>query len=170
MGILVACKNKEDPIKNEGARVVTTLFINFSDAQGELTPKSVMESCQNSNSSEFLWLVLLSARMKKIHPKMKVLEWSQHFSHYKSMGIFPDTQGQLTHKSLVQSYQISDTFEILWLFSLPARIKKNQSKMKELEWSQDFPHYNPMGAICCHGNQSLIRSSRKPYTVNPPPQ
>ena len=28
--------------------------------------------------------------------------------------------------------------------------------MKELEWSQDFPHYNPMGAIiCCHGNQSF---------------
>ena len=27
---------------------------------------------------------------------MKVLEWSQHFSHYKSMGIFPDIQGQLT--------------------------------------------------------------------------
>ena len=26
--------------------------------------------------------------------------------------------------------------------------------MKELEWSQDFPHYNPMEAICCHGNQS----------------
>ena len=23
MGVLVACKNKEDPIKNEGARVVT---------------------------------------------------------------------------------------------------------------------------------------------------
>ena len=27
-------------------------------------------------------------------------------------------------------------------------------KMKELEWSQGFPHYNPTGAICCHGNQS----------------
>ena len=26
--------------------------------------------------------------------------------------------------------------------------------MKELERSQDFPHYNPMGAICCHENQS----------------
>ena len=35
MHILVACKNEEDPIKNEGARVVTTLFINFSDAQGQ---------------------------------------------------------------------------------------------------------------------------------------
>ena len=52
MGFLVACKNEEDPIKNEGARVVTTLFINFSDAQGQLTPKSAMESCRNSNSSK----------------------------------------------------------------------------------------------------------------------
>ena len=42
----MACKNEGDPIKNEGARVVTTLFINFSDTQGQLTPKSVMESCQ----------------------------------------------------------------------------------------------------------------------------
>ena len=50
MGLHVACKNEEDPIKNEGARVFTTLFINFSDTQGQITPKSVMESCQNSNS------------------------------------------------------------------------------------------------------------------------
>ena len=64
MGLLVACKNEEDPIKKEGARVVTTLFINFSDAQGQLTPKSVMESCLNSNSSELLWLSLLYARMR----------------------------------------------------------------------------------------------------------
>ena len=54
MGFLVACKNEEDPIKNEGARVVTTLFIDFSDTQGQLTPKSVMESSRNSNSSELL--------------------------------------------------------------------------------------------------------------------
>ena len=85
---------------------------------------------------------------------MKVLEWSQHFSHYKFMGIFPDAQGQLTHKSLVGSCQISNPFEIFWLTLLPARRKKNKSKMKELEWSQDFPHYNPMEVICCHGNQN----------------
>ena len=70
------------------------------------------------------------------------------------MGIFADAQGQLTHKSLVGSCRISNPFDILCLALLPARIKKNKSKMKELEWSQDFPHYNPMGAICCHGNQS----------------
>ena len=84
MGVLVACKNEEDPIKNEGTRAVT-LFIDFSDTQWQLTPKSVMKSCRNSNK------------------KMKVLEWSQHFSHYTSMGIFPDVQEQLTHKSLVRS-------------------------------------------------------------------
>ena len=101
MGLLVACKNEEDPIKNEGARVVTTLFINFSDAQGQLTPKSVMESCRNFIRAFMVGLVI--CKNEEDPSKMKVLEWSQHFSHYKSMGIFPDAQGQLTHKSLVGS-------------------------------------------------------------------
>ena len=136
MGLLFACKNEEDPIKNEGARVVTTLFINFSDVQRQLTPRSVMESCRNSNPSKLLWLVLLSARMKEIHPKMKVLEWSQHFSHYKSMGIFPDAQGQLTDKSLVGSCRISNPFKYLWLSLLPAGIKKNKTKMKKVRFSE----------------------------------
>ena len=111
MVVLVSCKNKEEPIKNEGARDVTTLFIDFSDTQGQLTPKSVMESCRNSNPSKLLWLNLLPARMKKIHWKMRVLEWSQRFSHYKSMGIFPDAQGQLTHKSKDGSCRISNPSE-----------------------------------------------------------
>ena len=70
MGVLVACKNEEDQIKNEGARVVTTLFIDFPHAQGQLTPKSVMETCRNSNPSKLSWLTLLPARMKTIHWKM----------------------------------------------------------------------------------------------------
>ena len=67
MGVRVACKNEVDSIENKGAIVVTTLFIDFSDAQGQLTPKSVTESCPNSNPSKLLWLTLLPARMKKIH-------------------------------------------------------------------------------------------------------
>ena len=124
MGVLVTCKNEEDPTKNEGTRVVTTLFIDFSHAQGQLTPKSVKESCRNSNPSKHLWMNLLPARMKKIHWKMKALEWSQRFSHYKSMGIFPNAQGQLTHKSFVEICQISNPSKILWLSSLPARTSK----------------------------------------------
>ena len=170
MGLLIACKNEEDPIRTEGDRVVTTLFITFSDAQVQLTPKSVMESCRNSNSSELLWLVLLSARLKKIHPKMKVLEWLQHFSHYKSMGIFPDAQGQLTHKSLVGFCRISNPFEILWLSLLPTRIEKNKSKLKELEWSKDFPIITLWELSVAMETRVLIQSYPKPNAVNPPPQ
>ena len=92
MSVLVACKNEGDPIKNEGAREVT-LFIDFSDNQGQLTPKSRMESCRNSNPTKLLWLTLLPARMKRIHWKMKALEWSQCFSYNKSMGDFPKLKG-----------------------------------------------------------------------------
>ena len=124
MGVLVSCKNEEDPSKNEGARVVTTQFIDFSHAQGQLTPKSVMESCRSLNPYKLLWLTLLPASMKKIHWKMKALEWSQLFSNYKSMGIFPNAQGQLTHKSFVEYCSISNPSKILWLSSLPARNKE----------------------------------------------
>ena len=93
--------------------MVTTLFIDFSDAQGQLTPKSVMESCRNSNPCKLLWLTLLHASIKKIHSKLKAQERSQCFSRYKSMGIFSDTQGQVTHKSLIGSCQILNPSEIL---------------------------------------------------------
>ena len=138
MGVLVACKNKEDPIKNVGTRVVTTLFIDFSCAEEQLTLKSVMKFCRNSNPSKLLWLTLFPANMRKIHWKMKVLEWSQRFSHYKSIGIFPNAQGQLTHKSFVRYCSISNPSEILWVSLLPARMKKIQSKMKALEWPQHY--------------------------------
>ena len=61
MGVLVACKN-EDPIKNEGARVVTTLFIDFSHTQGQLPPKSMMESCRNSNLFQVLMTDLVTCK------------------------------------------------------------------------------------------------------------
>ena len=54
----------------------------------------------------------LPARMRMIDSKMKELECSQDFSHYKSMGIFPDAQGQLTPQSLVQSGRISNSSEM----------------------------------------------------------
>ena len=38
MAVLVSCKNKGDPIKNKCPRVVTTSYMDFSDAQGQLTP------------------------------------------------------------------------------------------------------------------------------------
>ena len=93
--VLVTCKYEEDPIKNEGARVVTTLYSNFSDAQGQITLVLVSVSDQNLSSSKLSCRSSLPARMRMIKSKKKELECSQDFSHYKSMGIFPDAQGQL---------------------------------------------------------------------------
>ena len=99
MVVLLTCKNREDPMKNERARVFTTLYIDFSDAQGQITLESVVVSSLIWNSSKLSCMSLLPTRMKMIHTKMKELEWSQHFPHYKSMGIFQDAQGHLTPQS-----------------------------------------------------------------------
>ena len=93
MVVLVTCKNEEDPIKNEGARVVTTLFIDFSGAQGQLTPKLEMESCRNSNPSKLLWLTLLPARMKKIDSKLKALRGHKISPIISLWGFFQKLKG-----------------------------------------------------------------------------
>ena len=69
MHVLVTCKNEEDPIKDEGARVFTRVFPLyvygiFPDAQGHLTLQSMVEF--GRISSETLWLFLLPAKMKNI--------------------------------------------------------------------------------------------------------
>ena len=154
MDVLITCKYEEDPIKNRGARVLTTLYVNFSDARGQITLESVVVFGRNLNSSKLSYMSSLPARMRMIKSKMKELECSQDYSHYKSMGTFPDAQGQLYLQSLVRSGRISNSSEMLWMFSLKASMRKIRSKMKALECSQHFPHYNPMGAIRCHGHQS----------------
>ena len=47
MVVHVICKNEEDPIKREGARVFTTLYIKFAEAHGQITPESVVVSGRN---------------------------------------------------------------------------------------------------------------------------
>ena len=171
MDVLITCKYEEDPIKNRGAWLFTTLYVNFSDTQRQITLKSVVVSGRNLNSSKLSCMSLLPVRMRMIESKMKELECSQDFSHYKSMGIFPDAQGQLTPKSLVESGPNSNMSEILWLSLLPASMKKIRSKMKALVCSQHFPHnYNPMKAIRCHGHQSSDLSGPKPNASFPPTQ
>ena len=101
--------------------------IRFEDIEQKLNSdvnQSLLQICRNSNSSKLSCMSSLPARMKKIKLKMKVLDCSQDFSHYKSMGIFPDTQGQLTLQSTVRSGQILNLFKTLWLSSLPAKMKK----------------------------------------------
>ena len=88
MDVLVTCKYEEDPIKIEGTRVDTTLYSNFLDVQGQITLLLVSVSGRNLNSSKLSCMSSLPARMRMIDSKMKELECSQDFSHYKTMGIF----------------------------------------------------------------------------------
>ena len=74
--------------------------------------------------------------MKKI--QLTALEWPQHISHFKSMGIFPDAQMQLTPQSNVGSGRNTNSVKTLCLSLLPARMKKIRLKMMALEWPQDY--------------------------------
>ena len=62
----LSSKNEEDPIKNKGARVFTTLYINFSDMQGQITLMLVVVSGRNLNSSKLSCMSSLPARMRLI--------------------------------------------------------------------------------------------------------
>ena len=100
--VLVICKYEEDTIKNEGARVLTTLYSNFSDAQGQITLELEVVSGRNLNLFKLKCMSSLPARMRMIESKMKEPECSQDFSHYK-----------LNPQSLVRSGRISKSSEIL---------------------------------------------------------
>ena len=67
--VLVTCQYEEDPIKNRGAREFTRLYINFSDAQGQITLELVVVSGRNLNSSELSYMSSLPARMRMIDLK-----------------------------------------------------------------------------------------------------
>ena len=89
-------------------------------------------------------VVLVTCKNEEDPLKKMAIEWPQHFSHYKSMGIFE-----------VEPSRNSNSSEMLWSSLLFPRMKKiNPAKIKLLEWPQHFPHYNSMRAICCHGYQS----------------
>ena len=70
------------------------------------------------------------------------------------MQMFYDAQGKLTPQSEVGSTLNSNSSKLLWLSSLPARMKKIKSKMKMLEWSQQ-----------CYIIYQFLRCSRAAYSL-----
>ena len=159
----VTCKNKKDSIKNEEARVFTTLYIDFSDAQGQITLESVVVSSRNWNSSKLSCMSSLPTRMKMIHTKMKEHECSQDFSHYKSMGIFSDAQGQLTPQSLVKFELVRDIMVVL------VTCKYEEDPIKN-EGASVFPIITLWELSVAMDTRVLIRSCPKHNAIFPPTQ
>ena len=93
MPVLVTSNFNDDSVKNELASMETPFshhksIGNFLDAQGQLTPQSVVQSGQNSNLSEILCMPSLPASTRRIGSKATQKRWRHHFPHYKSMGAF----------------------------------------------------------------------------------
>ena len=91
MYVLVTYRDEDNQMKNEGARVVTTLYSYILDAQGQLTLQLVDGRGGQTPSNSYGSPCYL--QMRKIHSKVKVLEWSQQISHCKSMQIFMMLKG-----------------------------------------------------------------------------
>ena len=66
LDVLVTCKYKEDMSKSEGARVFITLYINFSDAQGQITLELMLVSGRNLNLSKLSFLQVTRTCMKAL--------------------------------------------------------------------------------------------------------
>ena len=107
-----------------------------------LSKNSILTSIKGSNSVANLpkfeliqafMHVLLTCKNEVDQLKMMEPLCSQDFSHYKSMGIFPDAQGQLTTQSLVRSGRILNSLE---MSLLPASMKKIRSKIEFFRWAR----------------------------------
>ena len=93
------------------------------------------------------------------------------FSHYKSMGNFLDTQGQLTPLSVVRHVPkfepVRDFMHVLvtWMYKKD-RIKKQPRKGGDIV----FTIVNQWGISVAKETRVLIQSAPKPYAAFPPPQ
>ena len=70
---MVTCQDKEVPIKNKGpSRVATIVSFEFSDAQGQPTPLSVVESSRNFHLIQAFMHVIVICKNEKDRIKTKV--------------------------------------------------------------------------------------------------
>ena len=157
MNVLVTCKYEEDPIKNRDARVFTTLYVNFSDPQGQITLESVVVSGRNLNSSKLSCMSSLPARMRMIESKMKELECPQDFSHYKSMVLGP----------IWPNFElVRDVIDVL----VTCKYEEDPIKNEGARVVNIFPILTLWELSVAMATRVLIRSGPKPNAAFPPAQ
>ena len=74
MYVPVTYKDEENQMKNEGARVVITLYSYIFDAQGQLTLKLVDGCGRKANSFKLLWKSFLPARFKNEGARVVIID------------------------------------------------------------------------------------------------
>ena len=106
---------------------------------------------------------MLAARMKKIHLKLKALEWSQHFFNHKSERIFPNAQGQQTPLYEVsKSAKIRNRYNQVPHMTQDTNGKVTNSQLETTNESQEVSPF-PAGDHKAHINRRA-QSHRKHKT------
>ena len=110
----------------------------FPDAQGLVTPQSMIGSYRISNSYETLWFSSLPARMKKIRSKMKALEWPKDY-----MSIFQMLKGRYLHR---QWWDLAKCELIQAFMHVLVTCKNDEDQIKKecARVPQRFSHYKSM--------------------------
>ena len=124
-----------------------TLYINFSDAQGQITLELVVVSGRNFNSSKLSCMISLPGRMRMIDSKMKELVCSQDFSQV--CRDFSRSSRAANSAVLIRIWPEFELVRDIIVVLVTCKYEEIRSKMKALACS----HYNLMGAIRCHGHQ-----------------
>ena len=105
MHVIITCKYEKDQIKTAESRRKSGNTVFFSFYPYILPWKPVVGSGQISNSSKLSCMSSLPASInyKWFRTRTAEKKWQHRFSHYKSMEIFSDAQGQLTPQSVVRA-------------------------------------------------------------------
>ena len=73
--------------------MLTTVYIDFSDAQGQITPGLWWYLAKIRTHNKLARISSYPARMRMIQANMKEVEWSQHFLIVIVLGIFEVLKG-----------------------------------------------------------------------------
>ena len=124
------------------------------DPPGQVTPKWIVWSGRNSNSSETLWLPLLAASMKNVWSKMKSLSIAQHFQQYKYTG----ANFRLSRASNTEvNGLIWPKFKFIWEFIVVLATCKSDENPIKIEGTIDRTRSN-MGFF---GSQGQVTPTSK---------
>ena len=146
----------------------TTLYINFSDAQGQITLELVVVSGRNLDSIKLSCMSSLPARIKDDSIKNEGARLVTTFLPLQVYGDFSRSSRQLTpvlDLTWPNFELIRDVTDIL----VTCKNKEDSIKNEGARSSQHFLHYNSMGAICCHENKSSDPMGQKPNAPFPHP-
>ena len=139
MHVLDTCKNEEDPIKNEGARVFTRflplkVYGDFSRRSRAANSAVLVPIWPNFELVRDVLDVLVTCKYEEDpikNERARVPDTTLYSN-------FSDAQGQISLLLVSVSGRNLNSSKLSCMSLLPARMRMIDSKMMELECSQDF--------------------------------